>query len=701
MLAQTTIEGIVFDNRGNTIPGVNIYLKGTFEGTSSEGDGGFSFTTDVEGEAVLVFQAIGFKTLELTQPLNGEPIILQAVLKETINEMTAVTISAGAMEASDEKKSVVLKPIDIVTVPSAMGDVIGAFQTLPGTAAVGNDGRLFVRGGDASETAIFIDGMKVGNAFGTTAANVPTRTRFNPNLFKGSFFSTGGYSAEYGHALSSALSLNTVDMPARNQGDISILSVGAGYNQTLVGKKNSLTASANYFDLSPYQSLVRQNFDWERAPYGWDAEVSGRQKWGNSGMLKAYFHTSANGMKLWQNTSQSQGRGSLLGIDNNYHFGQLSFKQLAGESWSLYGGMSFSSNTDNFSIAGLNVRNQNQVLHGKMVAVKDFSDKFSLKTGVEHFVFSYSENLITEDLERSFVDNQPTVFAEADYYFSNKLILRSGIRTGYSALGEESWLDPRFSLAYKFNNQGQLSLAAGRYSQSAVEQLRIFNTELQNTVADHLILNYLLSTNGRTIRAEAFYKDYKDLLTFEGMPYQYENVAQQGAGFARGMDVFYRDQKSFKNTDFWLTYSYVDSKRVFAQFNTMVQPWFAPRHNGSVVVKHWIQALKSQLGLSWVINDGYTYTDPNFPGEMNAKTRSFQDLSIGWSYLPKPNLIIHLACNNVYGRENVFGYQFSPQANEAGRFESQPVGLQAPRFFLLGVFLTLSKDKNANNLNNL
>jgi hypothetical protein len=104
---------------------------------------------------------------------------------------------------------------------------------------VGNDGRLFVRGGDATETAIFIDGLKVGNAFGTTASNVPTRTRFNPNLFKGSFFSTGGYSAEYGQALSSALALNTVDFPVRNQGDISIMSVGRGYTQTLAGKKTA------------------------------------------------------------------------------------------------------------------------------------------------------------------------------------------------------------------------------------------------------------------------------------------------------------------------------------------------------------------------------------------------------------------------------------------------------------------------------
>ena len=705
-LAQTTIKGIVKDQKGVTVPGVNIFLKGTFEGTSSEIDGTYILETEEEGTHTLVFQSMGFKSQEFEVQLNGNPLTFNPTLKEAINEMTAVTISAGAMEASDEKRAVVLRPVDIVTVPSAMGDIIGAFQTLPGTSNVGNDGRLFVRGGDASETAIFIDGLKVGNAFGTTASNVPTRTRFNPNLFKGSFFSTGGYSAEYGQALSSALALNTVDFPVRNQGDISIMSVGGGYTQTLAGDKNSLTASANYFDLSPYQSLIKQNFDWERAPYGWDAEVSARQKWGKNGMVKAYAHTEASGMKIWQPMPGSDERGQLVGVQNQYTFAQTSFKQFRKKDWSYYGGISYSNNVDEFELGQVNVRNQNQVLHSKAVAIKGFSDKFSIKTGLESYLYTYEEQLKSEDLSRDFQDHHTVLFTEADYYVSNKLILRGGLRTGNSSLAEQTWLDPRISIAYKFKHDGQLSLAAGQFSQMPVEQLRIISPDLQNTRADHLILNYFLSKNGRTVRAEAFYKDYKELITYDvaqllPMPMGFENIQQNGEGYARGVDFFYRDQKSFKNTDFWVTYSFVDSRRQFAHFTEMVQPGFAPRHNGSVVVKHFIQPLQSQLGISFSFNDGYTYDNPNLPGQMNAKTKSFQDLSLGWSYLAKPNLIIHLACSNVLGRDNIFGYQYAMEANENGIHEGMPIRLQAPRFLFLGIFLTLSKDKNANNLNNL
>jgi hypothetical protein len=418
-------------------------------------------------------------------------------------------------------------------------------------------------------------------------------------------------------------------------------------------------------------------------------------------MVKAYAHTESGGMKIWQKVPGTEGRGQLVDLKNHYTFASGSFKQTGKNDWSYYGGISYSNNVDEFTLNQIDIRNQNRIMHAKAVALKGFSDKFSLKTGMESYFFNYEEGLRSEGLVRDFTDLQGNIFTEADYYVSNKLVFRGGLRAGHSVLADQTWLDPRFSLAYKFENEGQLSFAAGKFSQMPVEQLRIAKPEVQNVKADHLILNYFLTKNGRTVRAEAFYKNYQKILTYEGSQYFYRNIQQSGTGYAQGFDVFYRDQKSVKNTDFWVTYSFVDSRRKFAQFTELVQPGFAPRHNASIVVKHFVSKLKSQLGGSFAINDGYTYTDPNFAGQMNAKTEGFRDLSLGWSYLPKPNLIIHFACSNVLGRDNIFGYQFSPQPNEAGQYESLPIRQTAPRFIFLGIFLTLSKDKTANNLNNL
>lgn len=700
--AQATIQGKILDEKGLPLPGANIQIKGSFDGATSEADGSFQFESESLGAQMLLFKFLGFKTQELVITLSsGTNEVSPIKLVEEITEMNSVTISAGAMEASDASKSVILKPLDIVTTPSAMGDIMGAFQTLPGTSTVGNDGRLFVRGGDASEVGIYIDGMRVGNAYGTTAGNVPTRTRFNPNLFKGTFFSTGGYSAEYGQALSSALALNTKDLSVRSQGDLSLMTIGGGYSHTLANENQSITASANYFNLGPYQGLIKQEIDFDSAPHGWDVEVAVQKKTGKNGLLKIMARTESGGMSLWQPLPGTD-KKVLIDLKNDYSYAQANWRTALKNDWTVYTGISYSKNFDNIAYDSLIIERKSELAHLKGTAIKDFSDRLSAKFGVEHFIHPYSEKLVEEDWKRDYDDRETYLFTEWDFYLNKDLVFRGGLRAGTSLVSSQKWVDPRLSVAYQLGDKGQLSFAAGSFHQLPIENLRVLNTRLQSAESNHLIFNYLFSKNGFTFRAETFYKSYDQLVTYEGLPESPKALATNGTGFAKGIDFFFRDRETFRNTDYWITYSFVDSKRSFNQYQTQVQPSFAPKYNISAVVKHFIPSLKSQIGASFAVNDGYTYTNPNVDNShMNAKTKSFQNLSISWSYLPKPNLIIHLACSNVLGRENVFGYTFSPQTNSQGVFESIPQGQVAPRFLFLGVFLTLSKDKSANNLNNL
>lgn len=699
---QTVVTGKIVDEKRNPLPGVNIILKGTFEGTSSLVTGDYLLKISSEEPVVLLFRLLGYKPVETQISPTGDSMSLDEVrLVEEITQLDAVTISAGAMQASDESKAVILKPLDIVTTPSAMGDVVAALQTLPGTSTVGNDGRLFVRGGDASEVGIYIDGLRVGNAYGSTMANVPTRTRFNPTLFKGTFFSTGGYSAEYGQALSSTLALNTKDIAVRSQGDISLMSVGVGYSQAIANEKQSFTLSGNYFDLSPYQKLVKQDFDWERSPYGGDLEVSAQQKTKKGGLVKFLARTETNGMKLWQPQPGEENKGLLVQLKNNYSYAQTNWRQAYENGWTLFAGAAFSYNRDKIQYSEINVDQKGSLSHGKVTATKDFSDRLAAKSGVEVFIKNYSESLPNENLTRQYDDLESYFFTEWDWYLSKKLVWRGGARLGYSELAKKTCIDPRISVAYQLSKQGQLSIAAGRFHQFPVDNFRILNPKVGNMISKHLILNYLYSNDGRTFRAEAFYKSYDKLITFEGDPLTPIHLKNTGYGEATGFDFFFRDRKTFKNTDYWISYGFVKSERLYDQYLTRVQPDYAPRHNFSLVAKHFISGLKSQVGVSLAVNDGYSYTNPNEAGEMNSKTKAYQSLSVSWNYLPKPNLIIHFAVNNVLGRENVFGYTFTKEPDENGFYALLPNGQGTPRFLFLGVFLTLSKDKSANQLNNL
>lgn len=90
-----------------------------------------------------------------------------------------------------------------------------------------------------------------------------------------------------------------------------------------------------------------------------------------------------------------------------------------------------------------------------------------------------------------------------------------------------------------------------------MDNFRILSPSLQNSEAKHLILNYLYSNDGRTFRAETFIKQYDKLVTFDGETLSPKMLSNDGAGSEKGFDLFFRDQKTFKNTDFWISYGKV------------------------------------------------------------------------------------------------------------------------------------------------
>ncbi|MBK6994098.1 MAG: carboxypeptidase-like regulatory domain-containing protein [Lewinellaceae bacterium] len=90
----------------------------------------------------------------------------------------------------------------------------------------------------------------------------------DPFLFKGTVFSTGGYSAQYGQGMSSALILDTQDMPDRSAGTLAVSCVGLGFGQQKLWKDKgrAIGGSVNYTNLGPYFSLAKQSLVFTHKP---------------------------------------------------------------------------------------------------------------------------------------------------------------------------------------------------------------------------------------------------------------------------------------------------------------------------------------------------------------------------------------------------------------------------------------------------
>ena len=699
-LAQVTIKGVVSDGDRKAIPGANIFIADTYDGTSTDDHGRFEFTTLEKGNRILMVRFVGYNELSLPINISDNAIELNVSLTESISELKAVTINAGAFTAGDASRRTVFRALDIATTAGATADIAGALNTLPGTQKVGESGRLFVRGGDSNEARTFIDGLVVLDPYGPAAPNTPSRGRFLPFMFKGTSFSTGGYSAEYGQALSSALVLDSKDKAEMQRTDIGILSVGADVGHTQVWDRGSVGGKVQYTNLTPYTDVIRQETDWIDAPVSLEGSAAFRQEVGTHGMFKLYGNFNRSNFTLYQHDIDDLNKKSLLKLTNNYEYINGTYKNSINDNWNLRGGVSYTNFIYETLTDTSELREASTGVHVKAVAEGSISDHIELKAGAEAFFTDYRETGLWQSSPlHSFEEIISSVFLETDVYASNHFVIRIGGRGEHNNLSDKFSIDPRISLAYKLGAQGQASLAFGKFRQSVNNDLLKLNPELHSEQADHYIVNYQFVKDNKTFRIETFYKRYHNLVKFDNERDQ--TPGNHGKGNAKGFEVFWRDNASLNRLDYWISYSFLDTKRNYLDYPYKATPSFASRHNFSIVTKYFVRQIRSQLGLTYSFTSGRPYSDPNVGIFNGMRTPNYSDLSFNWSYLPTPFVIIYLSCTNLTGRDNIFGYEYSSAPNQDGIFNGRPIRQSGKRFLFLGIFITLSKDKSVNQLPNL
>ncbi len=701
--AQTTISGRVTDAKNNPVFGANVYLDGTYDGTSTNEKGAFSFKTAEKNAQTLVISFVSFETYIKTADVSTLQN-LQIKLRDDVNTLDAVVINAGTFEAGDKAKVTALKPLDVVTTASALGDFVGALQTLPGTATVAEDGRLFVRGGEAEETQIFIDAARVFTPFTPTTNNIPTRGRYSPFLFKGITFSTGGYSAEYGQALSSVLLLSTIDEPDQEKTDITLMTVGVGVGNTQKWNRNSFSINTTYINLAPYLEIFKDRNTWKKPFQSLNGEMVFRHQFKDDSMLKLYSAYSYSSLDVLQDHINFE-EGLRFGLNNKNLYFNASYKNKFGHNWKYETSVSYTNDNATIKIIDDLVHSNDNSFHFKAKLKKRFSSRARLSFGAEYFITNYDESYTPNNSNRftyGFDNNIFASFIETDIFFSKNLAAKVGLRAENSELLNEFTLSPRTSISYKSGTNSQFSLAYGQFYQNPNNEFLKFSQNLKAQTTSHFIANYQSVKQGQIFRVEAYYKDYTSLVKFDSNQPNFDtNFNNNGSGFAKGFDVFWRQNGKIKNTDYWISYSYLETERDYRNYPTAARPGFASKHNLSIVTKHWIEDFKSQIGFSYQFASGRNYTNPNEPGFLNNETKNFHNLSFNWAYLIDQQKIVYFSVNNVLATKNIFGYDYKDTPNSNGNFERQAIIPNADSFFFVGFFWTISDDNKSNQLDNL
>lgn len=733
--AQTIVSGKVKDIKGQPVRGASISIKDSYDGGTSDSSGNFKFNTSEKGERILTASSIGFKVAEQKIAITDSAIKTDITLREEPNELKAVVITAGSFEASDTKRTTVLNPIDIVTTASANADVTGAIKTLPGAQQVGENGGLFVRGGTAEETKVFIDGTLVNNFFLSTAPDIASRGRFSPFIFKGTVFSSGGYSAIYGQALSSALILESTDLPDQSSANVGVSTVGlnAGYQQLTKNKKGSWGIGYNYVHLGAYFAVVKQRIDNFQVPEFHNAEFNFRIKTSKTGILKFYGYFNSSRLGLRRPDIDSADLKDAFGLKNFNVYSNLSWREKLGDKWKLQMGVSYSTNTDKvdnelqdaanktqnisfspYSSKNFNLETQSDLSQIKAVFERKLPGLSAFRFGGEYLYFR-DEN----DFSNKFVSNAVTktedhfkaAFAEADIYLTNDLAAKIGSRFEHSSQLNKSNIVPRASLAYKVGPQAQASLAYGIFYQKPERDNFLRNyaySDLLYSKATHYIANYQKVSRDYTFRLEAFYKKYNELVKTYANGSAIDSFSNGGFGDAKGIELFWRDRKTIKNLDYWISYSYLDTKRDYLNFPYAIQPNFAANHTANLVVKKFVTKLKTQFNGSYTFATGRPYYNIRLDDRSHkfviadqGKTIPYHSMSFSVNYLPsigkqnsKRFTVFVFSVNNVLGTNQVFGYNYSYTGSR-----KEPILPTARRFFFFGCFISFGVDRTEDVIN--
>ncbi len=177
---QSTITGTVTDADGTPLPGANVLVKGTTNGTQTDFDG--NYTLNVDSGAVLVFSYLGFQTMEAAV---GSRTTVNVTMQEDAAALDEVIVTGYQTETKRETTAAVsiVKAEELAAIPSGnieqqlAGRVAGV--TVLTNGQPGTTSQIRIRGFGAfggNEPLYVVDGVPVANTEFLNPDDIETTT---------------------------------------------------------------------------------------------------------------------------------------------------------------------------------------------------------------------------------------------------------------------------------------------------------------------------------------------------------------------------------------------------------------------------------------------------------------------------------------------------------------------------------------------
>jgi hypothetical protein len=689
------VEGQVLDATSAPVSYANVRLAGSADGAATDTTGRFRFRTRQHGTVTLRASAVGHETAEQTVRLApGDTTTVQLALSSSQVQLDEAVVTGTYSTGPSETTT--LDPTEAVTTPGAAGDFFRALQAFPGVAAPGDGAGLFVRGGDVTETKVLLDQATVQYPYRYESPAGGTFGAVPPFLVDGTQFSMGGFSAEYGNALSGVLAMESQDRPtqARQYLNLGLAAASLSIDQPLIEDELGIRVSGNRSFTGVLFRVNGERDDYTTVPQGIDGNVGLTWDYSDTGQLK--FFAFARHNRIGVETTE----GAYSGVYRSEETSQLYNLQWTAQAgrWTVESSASGSIHTTEKGFGALDLTPTDASAKLRVDATRT-TENWTVRTGgtVKRRRYQFEGTLPTQpevvspgaptrSVEETLWATRGGGYAELVSSVFSPLTARIGVRTDHQSRAGGPTVDPRVALSWQFSSHTRLRAAWGLYHQFpelATHSEHLGENSLDAQRAQHVVLGLRHERDDLLLRAEAYHKPYRDLVVRTGD----SRFANTGTGFAQGVDLFAK-YGAFLETRFngWASYSLLRSRRTQARDRgrtVQLEQGPAPfdlTHQITAVGK--VRVIDGiRVGGTYRYTTGQPFTPvvgrvqldsgaflpvdgPVGSERLPAYHRLDLQMSYFWPFNRQQNVVVYAALNNALDRANVVDVTYSPDYSE-------------------------------------
>jgi hypothetical protein len=719
---EGSIKGKVVDIETKApLIGVNIYIKNTQTGISTDNEGNYEITGIPVGLINVVFSYIGYEQITKTD-INIKPdrtLYLNIEMNTSAVELGDVVVTNGYFSELENKpvSTVNFSSEEINRSPGTAGDVSRILYTLPSIAKI-NDQRnsLIVRGGTAVENSFYLDNIEIPNInhFPVEGSSDGPIGILNADFVNDVNFHSGGFSPVYGDRLSSIMDISYREGSKTRfspQVNLSMAGFGGAVEGSIGNKVNYLfSVNRSYLDLlvnqieegSPLpkygdaQGKVVYDFDdknrlsllniFSADEIYLDADKAVENDANMYGKTNGITNTAGvNWQHIWNDKGYSNTSAAYTYINYDRDYG----KTATGQQF-----YTNNSKENIFRLRNVNylkLNNQNSLEFGT-----DLSGNFARY----NTYYGEYEDQYGGTTPQLFVNNKISgfklgVFGVHHLNVLEKLKLDYGTRVDYFTYNRNLNASPRAALTYQPNPKTSFSVSAGLFHQEIPNNILVQSEDfksLKTPSAVHYIAGFSQTFGDATrLSIEAYYKDYYnfpvnpaqptmflfDQVEVFGIFWSNASLMDNGRANAKGIEVILQKKLA---EDF---YGLVSGSVSNSSYRDFSGNWHNRIYDNKFNINlegGYIPSNDWEFKIRWIYAGGAPYTPFDYnaskkagvgiwdlTGTNSERLPDYHSMNIRIDkrfYFSSSSLLVYLSVWNVYNRKNIAFYYWNEVKND-------------------------------------